>query len=263
MTRIVIGLALALALPLSGGSMGAQAEGIAPEKAAETLARAWMIDNRCNVLGTADRDALTGFVARAELSLARMKSVAAARNAIANGRASGTAAPCDADNARRVNETLAMARSAAAGLDTDAASPSALPPSRRTEERGVAAAAKPAAAKAVGEAPATTPERASVAGDAPAQTRRKGVRRASASRPEGTRTPSASSGSRSGAIAGYAATAERYFRELRCRTRPLSSIKRLYAKVLRQHREAVAADGKAAVRAMLRGAEKRAAKGPC
>ena len=77
-----------------------------PEKATELLARAWMIDNRCNVLDRDARDELTGFVARAEISLAEKASVKAAETAVAKGRATGTSAPCGEQSAKFVHNVL-------------------------------------------------------------------------------------------------------------------------------------------------------------
>ncbi len=115
--------ALVAAVSLAWAIVPARAEGIPPEKAAEMLAHAWMIDNRCNILNPEDRDALTGFVARAELALAEKLSVEAARSAIRKGRASGTSAACDEDSAATVRDTFRAVKSATAGLPAAPARP--------------------------------------------------------------------------------------------------------------------------------------------
>lgn len=244
-------VALLAALALAWGSASAQAEAIGPERAAEMLAHAWMVDNRCNVLSKTERDALTGFVARAELSLAQLRSVDAARKAIGKGRASGTAAPCDQASAQLVRETLRVAMSATAGLAQAPAAPlPAVKPPKTEERKTVAKAEAPVTDVAMMAQAAATPAKAPVA----AKATLKPVQKAAA-KPD----PKPASG----ALAGYAVTAETYYRELRCRNRSFPAVNALYAKVLRQHREAVAAGGKAAVKALLKAAEARAARGAC
>ncbi len=90
----------------------------------------------------------------------------------------------------------------------------------------------------------------------------KPVRKAAVAKPAMAARPG-KSGTGSGPMTAYAATVETYYRDMRCRTRSLASAKALYARVLRQHREAVAASGKAAVRALLKAAEARASRGSC
>ncbi|MFT3671826.1 hypothetical protein [Aestuariivirga sp.] len=248
--RVGIGMrrvAVVAALAVVWGSASAQAEAIGPERAAEMLAHAWMVDNRCNVLSKTERDALTGFVARAELSLAQLRSVEAARKAIRTGRASGTSAACDPASAQVVRDTLRVAMSATAGMAPApvAPLPAAAPP--KTEERkAVTKTAEPTAEVAM-LAQATEPPPAKPAAKPPK------VKAVDKADPKPA----------SGAMAGYAVTAEAYYRELRCRNRSFPAVNALYAKVLRQHRQAVAAGGKAAVKALLKAAEARAARGAC
>lgn len=263
-------------------TQAAKAESIGPEKAAELLAHAWMVDNRCNVLGSGDRDTLTNLVARAELLLAEKQSVSAARDAIGRGRASGTSASCDSASADDVQSILKAAKSAAAGLGTDFPSagvpslhslnppqpaPPALKPVAKPAPRvepklvpgevmiaskdtaiEVTTAEAPVVNVAASEAPATKPAksaRPSVTASAPAKPAKKQV----AANPV--------------AMRGYAQTAEAYYKELRCRRKPLKAVNAMYATVLKQHRQAVAEGGKSAVRALLRAAEARASRGAC
>jgi hypothetical protein len=276
--------AVAMALALVWGCAPAQAQATPPEKAAEMLAHAWMIDNRCNVLGIVDRDLLTGFVARAELSLAEMKTVEAARKAIMKGRASGTAAVCDQNSARFVRDTLRVAKSATAGLAAAPAAPAQAEPQFKTEDRSAPVTSlvpvpQAAELKAAPEESAPAPEAATpdaskkLAAAKPAKmiAVAKPAKKVAAAKPAKKRKaqakPTRAKPERAkpapGALVGYAATAETYYRELRCRKRSFPAVNALYAKVLRQHQKAVAAGGKAAVRALLRAAESRASRGSC
>ena len=215
-----------------------------PEKATELLARAWMIDNRCNVLDRDARDELTGFVARAEISLAEKASVKAAKAAVAKGRATGTSAPCGEQSAKFVHNVLVAAKSASGVADMD----------------DDTAAAKIAPTPLPIEKPAEAPETQVTAlrlGELHLKSKPKVARLIiKPEKPKAVQINVVTS-------AGYAATAEAYYRELRCRTLSQRSVNAMYAKVLREHRRAVTANGKVAVRRLLREAEARASGRAC
>lgn len=280
-------IAVVAVLAASVWVQGARAESIGPEKAAEMLAHAWMIDNRCNVLGGADRDTLTNLVARAELLLAEKQSVAEAREAIGRGRASGTSAPCDSSSASDVQTILRAAKSAAAGLGTEfpssgvpslhslnppsvpAPKPVVKPPEKipvakvllaNVQTDATVPPAEVPMAQIAHEAMPEEPERVAVAIDPAAVIVkvRKPVK-TTALAPKLAAKPKA----QALVTRGYAVTAEAYYRQLRCRTKPMKAMNAMYAEVLRQHREAVAASGKAAVRTLLKAAEARAARTTC
>ncbi len=288
----------ALMCAVAGVAAQARAEVVGPEKAAEMLAHAWMIDNRCNVLGKIDRDVLTGLVARAEISLAEKKSVKVAQGAIGRGRATGTAAPCDAQSARAVADILATARSATASSGMVAPKlPEPIAPARtvimpkiESREPAPVVSAVPAAPlldsealeSAAAAATATSAEDDDVS-QRTSVTVKKPVRRIlpkaqkvrAISEPQNNRKPvrvvikRAKSVVRppvvraSGSAPGYSVTAENYYRELRCRTLSRRAVNAMYARVLREHRAAVSANGRAAVRRLLRNAETRASNGSC
>lgn len=275
---------LAFACVLSCAGWEARAEAVSAEKAAEMLAHAWMVDNRCNILGNDDRDLLTNYVARAEISLAEKKSVAVARAAIGRGRASGTAAPCDAESGKSVKDVLRAARTASAPADMDM--PQASIPAAPVEQAQPEPEQAAASALADGEAPDPVTQVPTLSQDtrtdppAAAPLRKRAVvvtprtahkpakvalKREPAPRKPAAKKPAAAKIAvvRTGASSGYAVTAEAYYRELRCRRKSHQAVRAMYAQVLRQHRAAVSASGKSAVRALLRAAEARASRGSC
>jgi hypothetical protein len=250
MKRLLILLALSALWPLSSG----WAAVAGAEKAAELLAKAWMIDARCNVLDRDDRDALTGFVARAELSLAEKDSVSVARSAIARGRAAGTTAACDEQNAAAVRLVLRAARSATSVQDAFSSPMAAGKPAYPTPvPQGVAPMVSANPQLAV--KPPRTPEAVSLVKPA------KKVTGLKLQKPLHKRGASGVAGTVG--VSGYAATAEKYYHELRCRTMSARAVNALYAKVLREHRQAVSTSGKSAVRRLLRNAKMRALEKTC
>lgn len=241
----------------------AQAGVAGSEKATELLAHSWVIDNRCGVLNKDERDTLTGLVARAEISLAENNSVKAARDAIARGRASGLVAPCDERSARTVKETLQAAMSATSFGQMDVSA-------KLFEVQPV----EPATNESVGDvAPAVEPSQDSepIIAEQEAIDPPVVVRKPTALESKPVRIALKQekpvvlvTAPKSAVVGGsYASTAENYYRELRCRRLSPRAINAMYARVLREHRQAVAASGKAAVRKLLRAAEARSADGSC
>ena len=277
----------AFACLLSCAGLEARAEAVSPDKAAEMLAHAWMVDNRCNVLGNDDRDLLTNFVARAEISLAEKKSVAAARAAIGRGRASGTAAPCDSMSAKSVQDVLRAARTASAPAEMELPSaavpeaPVAAPEPEPAPQQDavldgeapepVPALNAPTQANRIDEvepAPVVAPLRKRAVVQTPRTVQKPArvvIKRVPAPKRVAAKKPVEKKIAmvQTRPAGGYAVTAEAYYKELRCRRKSLQAVRAMYAQVLRQHRAAVSASGKSAVRTLLRQAEARASRGSC
>lgn len=267
----------------------ASAAPIGPEKATELLARAWMINHRCNVLTPAERDELTGLVARAEIALAGKRSVAAARAAMGRGRAAGTSAACGFESAKAVRDILQAAKVATVAADMDLSVDSEVPPQAQklapaampaTQDRAVAIEQPQPAPKIVAQQPpivikpvvpkASDSSVKSASGTVvpakPLRQPRPKVRVAAEKKPQPQ--PRAKSKPKVASVspalaAGYGKTAEDYYRELRCRNLSTRAVKAMYARVLREHRQAVAASGRAKVRQILRAAQSRAAGRSC
>ncbi|MFO1033025.1 MAG: hypothetical protein U1E15_02660 [Hyphomicrobiales bacterium] len=269
MTHRHFAAALLAAATLIGNATAATVS--APEKATELLARAWMIDSRCKVLTSDDRDRLSGLVADAEISLAKKLGVQAARTAMSRGRASGADTACGESAAQSVNDIFNAAKTATAALD-------ALPAvSTEQPEPQAAPAVEPAMAEAqdtavepqpVDVAPASVPVVKTVPAKikaAPAMKfeRKPKVQVSDAKPVRVLPKVSAAPKANPAVVSNYSKTAEAYFVELRCRTMSYRAVNAFYGRVLAQHRQAVAAGGRAAVRAMLQQAQARAARRSC
>jgi hypothetical protein len=254
---------------------------IGPEKATELLARAWMINHRCNVLTPTERDELTGLVARAEIALAGMRSVAAARAAMGRGRAAGTSAACGFESTKAVRDILQAAKVATVAADMDISVDSNVPPVAQklppaekpaTQDRGtVIEQPEPAPMIVAQEPPIVIKPIAPRATDQGVKKATRVVAIAKPVRPqrpkvrvavEKKRKPTLTAVSPAVA-AGYGKTAEEYYRELRCRNLSTRAVKAMYAQVLREHRQAVSANGRAKIRQVLRAAQSRAAGRSC
>ncbi|MBG1231823.1 hypothetical protein [Aestuariivirga litoralis] len=105
---------------LSTAASAAWAEDPPAIRAAEMLARAGAVDGKCHYLKGADRDALSGLVARAELALAQQESVEATKATMQRGRAAGNAAPCTSAEKENVQGVLGAARQSADASDAKA-----------------------------------------------------------------------------------------------------------------------------------------------
>ncbi|MCA0434172.1 MAG: hypothetical protein LCH46_13020 [Proteobacteria bacterium] len=243
-------------------STAAVAAPISPERATELLARAQAINIKCLVLNESDRQELSDFVARAELSLAEKISVKAAKSALTKGRAIGRSATCGEASSQSVRDVLSAARKAtsdgvmdSSGLamnsevsqDVKEAVDKALalntPPktSLPDEEQAVVVEEKAAAAVEPVAKPKTKPKPK--------------VKVVEPAMPKPAKTPKVSG--------AYPALAESYYKELRCRTMPYAQVSAMYSRVVREHKAAVRAQGAAAVRQMLSTAKARAASRSC
>lgn len=208
----------------------AAGEPISPQKATEMLARSQAINNKCHVLSADERQELSDIVARAEIALAEKVSVMAARTALARGRQSGVATICDEAAAKLVHDILIAAKSASA---LDRVDDRTVVPVVKPEPKTIVALAEP---EMLANEPATE-----IMQKAKAAQKVQSVK----------------------ATGGYAALAENYYRELRCKRLSFNSVNAMYKRVLAAHKAAVAAKGRPAVRLMLQSAKSRSANSSC
>ncbi len=225
------------------------------------LAKSNTLDTRCNILAEADRQDLMDYLARAEILLAERNSVKAARSAIAKGRAAGGEGACGPEQDKFVRDILAAAR----------ASTTVEPPVQQASEPP-AAAPQPLPPKQIEASLNSTPKlRQAVVEPEPkpvADIRNKTIKKKAAPVNALAVAPKAKVRLADPAIAAkkkpssvlnaYAGLAQRYYVELKCRSMSGSAVKKLYATVLANHKQAVAENGPSAVRSVLRGAEARA-----
>jgi hypothetical protein len=110
--RLVISLPLLL-LPIGTLPVkSALAETVGIDRALELLAKTAAVDRKCNVLSARERDELSNYTSRAEISGAEKTSVANTRAALAAGQSAGLATTCDARASADVRDTLIAARDA-------------------------------------------------------------------------------------------------------------------------------------------------------
>jgi hypothetical protein len=122
-----------LALPLKS----AIAETVGVERAIELLSKSAAVDAKCKVLNSAERDELSRYTSRAEVSGAEKTSVESTRAALAAGKKAGQATACGALASADVKDTLAAAREAIKAVTMRAA------PAKPTVAVAAAAEAKP------------------------------------------------------------------------------------------------------------------------
>ena len=224
------------------------AAAIGPEKATELLARSQAINTKCGILAEPEQQELSDFVARAELSLAQKVSVKAAKAALTKGRALGRSALCDDASAQSVRDVLKAARQAADGMMDGSAvttEPDLAPTVKAATDAVLASIEKPV----VQPKPLPKAEKKVVALSEAPQTA-KPVKK--------TEKPAEAAGGGS-----YGVLAENYYRELRCKSMPYKKVSAMYARVVREHKLATAAQGKQAVKKILTAAKARAANRSC
>ena len=227
---------------LPGQMSAVQAAGLQPAEATALLAKTLVIDKRCNILAEADRQELQDLVARAEIALAEMQSVAAAKSALAKGRNGGKADICGAGTAKIVQDVLSQARLGAQDMGA--------------EPVQVEAQVTPIP-KQVNNKLALT-----VAGEKPPK-----LKAAQKSKKLADATPAIQKTSKMRhqpvKLSQYASIAKQYFVDRRCHSKSPSAMKRLYANVLTSHRDAMANNRHADVKAMLRNIETKANSQSC
>jgi hypothetical protein len=215
-------------------------------EATTLISQSYAINAKCNLLAEAEREELMDFLARAEIALAEQASVKIARDAINKGKSLGQAVSCD-DSARQlVVSTLALARGAETQIELQEAK---IEPAEK-EPPPVQAAA----------APLTQPVALAVVQQDPVP---KKPKKALAQPPKEKVQAQRQKKKAAPSLAQYAGVAEKYYVELKCRSMSGPAVKRLYANVLSNHRKAVAENGAAPVKAMLRAAEARAGAARC
>jgi hypothetical protein len=237
------------------------AQTMAASDVTRMLAKSQSLDARCNILAEADRQDLMDYLARAEILLAERESVKAARTAIAKGRSAAGEGICGPEQDKFVRGILSAARASTAAeppvqqaTEPPAAAPQPLPP--RQVEASVNSS--PKLRQAVVE-----PEPKPVA-----EVKVKIIRKKSAPvnalaaapkvKPKPDPTTVATKKKPSSSLNAYAGLAQRYYVELKCRSMSGPAVKKLYATVLANHKQAVAESGPSAVRSVLRNAEVRA-----
>ena len=139
--RLVISLPLLL-LPLSALPLkSAVAETVGIDRALELLAKSTAVDRKCNVLSARERDELSNYTSRAEISGAEKTSVANTRAALAAGQSAGLATTCDTQASADVRDTLSAARDAIRAVAQTTPEPAVSP------EKPVARVKKPVSAE--------------------------------------------------------------------------------------------------------------------
>jgi hypothetical protein len=102
-----------LLLPLATLPMkSAFAETVGIERALELLAKSVAVDGKCKVLSAAERDELSRYASRAEISGAEKTSVEHTRAALETGKRAGLATVCNNQSRADVKDTLEAAREA-------------------------------------------------------------------------------------------------------------------------------------------------------
>ncbi len=251
-----------------------------PEEATELLAKTMAADIKCQVLSPNERDQLQTFVAQAEIALAEQTNVPTTKAALERGRVTGGKIACDATTAKAIRGVLATTRDAMASAvdlrdneeepkpEVEIASKSLMPKKAVAPKKiepevavdktvnvdkkiAIVSAVKPPA-KPVAPAPkvATKKPEKKIVDDAPIQT-------ASIKKPAPEKTAAKKSPDTL-KLTAYSKLAESYFHELKCRTMSKGEVQTFYARVLKNHKTAVAAHGGGTVSSELRAAQARA-----
>ena len=135
-SQLVISLPI-LVLPLATFSMRpALAETVGVERALELLAQSAVIDSVCDVLSVAERDELSTYVSRAEVSAAEKTTLETVRSAMASGKKSGLATSCGEQASAEVKETLSAAREAIKAVEAQDQNASSEPVVASGEDAG-------------------------------------------------------------------------------------------------------------------------------
>ena len=251
-------LFIALPILLSFGHLpdqmsAVQAAGLQPAEATALLAKSQVIDKRCNILAEVDRQELQDLVARAEIALAEMHSVAAAKSALAKGRSGGKTAICGADMTNMVQDVLTQARS---GAKASSEAPTPV-------EKPQATIVEPIVAK-VTPMPKQLNNNVASAFTSEKPPKFKDIKKSkdfAGATP--TNQKSVKVGRQPVKLSQYASIAEQYFVDRRCHSKSLSAMKQLYANVLTSHRDAMANNRHADVKAMLHNVEVKANSQSC
>jgi DNA primase catalytic subunit len=115
-THLVISLPLFIASIAMAPIKPALAETVGIERALELLAKSTVVDAKCHVLSAAEREELSRYVSRAEVSAAEKTTLEITRSSLATGRKAGQAMTCGAVASADVRDTLRAAREAIKSL---------------------------------------------------------------------------------------------------------------------------------------------------
>lgn len=250
---------LVISLPLLLGAVQyaqpAFAQALDPVQATTLLARSHALNLKCNILGDAEGQQLRDFVARAEISLAEKVSVAAARKAIASGRADAQTIACDDGNRKMVNDVLAAAKTA---IETPVVAEKPTQPveTKAPETTALAVAEpEPAPVKVIAKAPKpiASPKQVVIIKPQRPTTRVKTVAAVKTEKPLKTKD----------SLKSYAQVAENYYAAMKCGNLSRGKMVKLYQNVLSSHQQAVASNRPRDVKVMLRNAEARAGGRSC
>jgi outer membrane biosynthesis protein TonB len=243
-----------------------------PKQVTMMLAKSQALDSRCKILGAKESQDLRDLVARAEIALATKYSVGVARETLAKGRADGKIAACDATAAAEVKNILQAATRATIQMSAEpvAEKPAAVEPmptkamaaaAQMKQPEPQMAATEPVKDERAAVLPQKKVKPVKLAEAAPVTAKKKPLIVAAA--PVSVQTTTKLKVQKKLSLSSYSDLAEKYFVELKCRKQSLSAARRMYTNVLAQHRAALATDGGAAVRKMLRGAQSRANSQSC
>ena len=87
---------------------------LAAEQATEMLARAQAIQQKCKFLNASQHEALSSFVAKAEIAMVSKSSIKFTKTTIANGRAQGQKATCSDTERADIIDVINAAQQATA-----------------------------------------------------------------------------------------------------------------------------------------------------
>jgi hypothetical protein len=94
----------------------AAAETVGIERALELLAKSTVVDAKCQILTPAEREELSRYVSRAEVSAAEKTTIEITQSSLATGKKAGQAMSCGAMASADVRDTLQAAREAIKSL---------------------------------------------------------------------------------------------------------------------------------------------------
>ncbi len=115
-SHLVISIPLLITSLVGVTQKPAFAETVGIERALELLAKSTVVDARCHILSAAERDELSRYVSRAEVSAAEKTTLEVTRSSLASGRKEGQATACGSLASADVRDTLRAAREAIKSL---------------------------------------------------------------------------------------------------------------------------------------------------
>lgn len=259
-------------LPLVGSAVQAASSTTAQETT--QLARAYAVDLRCRVLSAADGDDLARYLLNAQALLARQSSLKQAQAAVAEGKATAAGSLCTADDKSLVVSTLAEVRRAGTAVAEQAKK---RPPYNAREPMefefkdsppAELSFPKPTLKPEIEPAPearaATTVQPKKIKPAKSKTSARKVKKKRIVERvPANSNAKAAQPRRKPEGLRQYGNLAETYYVALKCRSVSYEQAMRLYGRVIKSHRAAVAAYPAFEVRAILRAAKAKADLADC